>query len=238
MAVEAVLNNVTWCELVCCTCGVPAKTQTFVWATLQRSPRLYPDVITLSPLARSTDVFDFLITGPGCSVKDSFAIVDLAAGGLEVLFEATWFHRPPAPAMATPTGWTVIDSDAEVDAWLLAAGNEVAVPAAALREKAVTVLASEEGGRIVAGAIALRSGSVVGVSNVFGDAAADPMTWRSIAAVLGDAFPGFALVGYEVGESLWPPGKLASKSWGPCVWLEPAFGDAHGHVVLDGVADS
>ena len=119
---EAVQNNMTWCELVCCTCGVPAKTQTFVWATLQRSPHLYPDVITLSPLARSTDVFDFLIAGPGCSVKDSFAIVDLAAGGLEVLFEATWFHRPPAPAVATPTGWTVIDSDAEVDAWLLAQG--------------------------------------------------------------------------------------------------------------------
>lgn len=125
----AVQNNVSWCELVCRTCGVPAKTRTFVWATLQRSPRLYPDVITLSPLAKSTHV---------------------------------------------------------------------------------------------AGAIAHRSGSVVGISNVFGDAAADPMTWRSIAAVLGDVFPGFALVGYEAGERLQAAGKACFKELGPLrVWLEP-----------------
>lgn len=219
---EAVQNNVTWCELVCRTCGIPAKTQSLVWATLQRSPRLYPDVITLSPLARSTDVFDVLIAGPGCSVKDSFATLDLGAGGLEVLFEATWFHRQPVPTMARPTDWTVINRDAELDAWLLGAGDEVAVPADALREAAVTVLALEERGRIIAGAIAHRGGSVVGVSNVFGDAAADPITWRSIAAVLGDVFPGFALVGYEAGDSLQAARNAGFEGLGPLlIWLEP-----------------
>jgi hypothetical protein len=184
-------------------------------------------VITLSPSARSTDVFDFLIAGPSCSVKDSFAVVDLSAGGLEVLFEATWFHRPPVPTGAIHTEWTVINSDAEVDAWLRAAGNGVAVSADALRDKAVTVLASGEGGRIVAGAIAHGSGSVVGVSNVFGDAAADPRTWRSIAAVLGDVFPGFALVGYEAGDSLVAARKAGFKELGPLrVWREPAVGVA------------
>jgi hypothetical protein len=181
-------------------------------------------VITLSPLARSTDVFDCLIAGPGCSVKDSFATADLGAGGLEVLFEAAWLHRPPWPAGATSTDWSVISSDAELAAWSLAARDEVAVPTAALRDKSVTVLASKEGGRIIAGAIAHRSGSVVGVSNVFGDAAADPMTWRSIAGVLGDGFPGSALVGYEAGESLRAARKAGFEQLGPLrVWLEPPF---------------
>jgi hypothetical protein len=67
----------------------------------------------------------------------------------------------------------------------------------------------------------------VGVSNVFGDAAADPMTWRSIATVLGDAFPGVALVGYEVGDSLLAARNAGFKELGPLrVWLEPAFGVA------------
>jgi hypothetical protein len=179
-------------------------------------------VTTLSPSARSNDVFDCLIAGPGCSVKDSFATVDLSAGGLDVLFEATWFYSRPAPARGRPTDWTVIKSDAELDDWLCAAGDEVAVPAGALREEGVTVLASEENHQIVAGAIAHRSGSVVGVSNVFGDAAADPITWRSIAVVLADVFPGFALVGYEAGESLTAARRGGFEELGPLrVWLEP-----------------
>ena len=39
--------------------------------------------------------------GPGCSVKDSFAVLDLKSSGFHVLFEATWIRRPAA-AQAGP----------------------------------------------------------------------------------------------------------------------------------------
>ena len=102
---------------------------------------LYPDVITRSPDLVDLDaVLAGVDAGPGCSVKDAFAGLDLVPAGFEVLFEARWVHRAPGPA-EQPRG-----------EWSRTVAGEV------------TRLTS------AAGAATLHdTGDVVGVSNVEGD---------------------------------------------------------------------
>jgi hypothetical protein len=61
-----------------------------------RSPEAYPDAVSLDPAATADDVLSLVDAGPGCSVKDSFAALDLRSAGFDVLFEAQWIHREPA----------------------------------------------------------------------------------------------------------------------------------------------
>lgn len=96
----------------------------------------------------------------------------------------------------------MVESDSELIEWSLAAGVDVAVPVAALRDRTVRVLAVKGSNGIAAGAIANRTGSVVGVSNVFGSGAADPATWKDIGVAIAGAFRSLPLVGYEQGDSL------------------------------------
>ncbi|MEU4668892.1 hypothetical protein AB0F91_13170 [Amycolatopsis sp. NPDC023774] len=64
-----------------------------------RTPQFYPDTVTLSLDATAADILPFLDASAGCSVKDSFASLDLP--GFEVLFSATWLHFP---VLSSP-GW-------------------------------------------------------------------------------------------------------------------------------------
>jgi hypothetical protein len=199
----AVQNNARWCDLVCRSLGIPTAETASLWSALRRTPALYPDVITLSPGATDDDVVQAASPGRGCSVKDSFARLDLEKRGFEVLFEARWIYRPPMAQVATRPGtWTVIESEAELTDWSDAAGDFVAVPGDVLRDRTVRVLAATEPNGITGGAIANRTGSAVGVSNVFGNEVADPATWSAIGASIGSTFPSLPVVGYEHGDSL------------------------------------
>ena len=72
--------------------------------------RTYPDAVTL---ARGT-VIPELLSGVdatiGCSVKDSFAELDLTPYGFRTLFEADWVVRlgPPLPAPSGGAGGSVL----------------------------------------------------------------------------------------------------------------------------------
>lgn len=201
---DAVQNNARWCDLVCRSVGIPTETTRSLWVARGRSPLLYPDAITLSPFCTADEVDRAVVAGPGaCSVKDSFAALDLEQHGFEVLFEARWFCRPPAvPADTAPANWGVVESDVELTEWLLAAGDRVAVPDQALRDPRVRVLAAKGRHGIEAGAIAHQTGSIVGVSNVFGHAVSDPATWTELSVAIAATFPSLPLVGYEQGDSL------------------------------------
>jgi hypothetical protein len=171
-----------------------------LWVALERSPPLYPDAVTLTPHATSDDAARSVVPGTGCSVKDSFAALDLGRDGFEILFEARWIYHPPAEAGVTAgSGWTVVESGAGLDDWSRAAGDAVDVPGAALRHPDVRVLGTQSQS---AGAIANRTGSVVGISNVFAPDGVTPATWDDLAAAIGTVFPGLAIVGYEHGDGL------------------------------------
>ncbi len=72
--------------------------------------------------------------------------------------------------------------------------------------------------QVVAGAIANRSGDVVGVSNVFAHTDAE-RSWAGCLTTIIDAFPGLPLVGYERGDELVIAQGLGFEAVGPLrVW--------------------
>jgi hypothetical protein len=64
---------------------------------VRRSPSLYPDAVTLREHASAHDLLPRIDSSPGCSVKDSFASVDLSADGFRLLFEAEWIDPSAHP---------------------------------------------------------------------------------------------------------------------------------------------
>lgn len=182
-------NNARWCDLVCRSHGVPTAFQDGLWVATRRSPPLYPDAVTLRPGISVEAVLADIDAGPGCSLKDSFADLDLAAVGFEELFGASWIAREPGEAGGEATRWSAVEGELDASVRELAAGSS--------------------------SAIANRTGSVVGISNVFGDDA-----WTGLAEAVWEEFPGLTLVGYEHGEALGAALAAGFRELGPLrVWL-------------------
>lgn len=87
---EAARNNAELCALV----AGRGRFSDDAWTCPSRTPPLHPDAVTLVPGVDPTALLDRIETGPGASVKDSFADLDLTPFGFEILFEATWLVRP------------------------------------------------------------------------------------------------------------------------------------------------
>ncbi|MEV8531966.1 hypothetical protein [Streptomyces sp. NPDC051211] len=227
--VLAARNNAEWCAAVCRAYGLDTSLGGQVWTSARRTPPLYPDAVTLDPRATA----DALVAGidtaaPGCSVKDSFACLDLTGHGFDVLFEAQWIHRPaetpPATAAADALGaraWRQVRTAAELTAWEVAWADGESTGLfrpELLSEEDIAFLYAEEQGRIVAGAVANRSAGAVGLSNVFGDRA-----WSFAPAAAATLWPGLPLVGYESGEDLDTAVRHGFAPAGPLrIWLHTA----------------
>jgi hypothetical protein len=71
---------------------------------------------TLSREAEVAAVLKRVEDGPGCSVKDSFAVLDLKPSGFQVLFEATWIRRAAAPGAgsAVTLDWHDVQTPADL----------------------------------------------------------------------------------------------------------------------------
>lgn len=83
-----VAENAAWCDLVCAGRFGPRA-----WTSPRRTPEYYPDAVTLTPDATAADILPFVDGSAGCSVKDSFATLELP--GFSILFEATWIGCGP-----------------------------------------------------------------------------------------------------------------------------------------------
>jgi hypothetical protein len=200
---DAAHNNARWCDAVCRSHGLATRFIDDVWIAPEGSPRFYPDVVTLRPGGSVRQVLTHLPSRTE-SIKDSFACLDLAPEGFGVLFEASWIvHR--APRSPAPTFvWTPVDRAGELDDWSSAAGLEGVIRAELLTDRAIRVLAGrhEKVGPIVAGAVAIATGGVVGVSNVFSHRSVEEAVWRDVQAVTALAFPARPIVGYARGDAL------------------------------------
>lgn len=189
-------DNAAWCDVVCRSHGLATRLEPDAWTCTTRSPRLYPDAVTLDPDASAADVLARIDVGPGCSIKDSFAVLDLHDHGFRVLFDAQWIVREPTvTSQVTDVEWEVVRDPSTLEAWEGARQDDsvrLFLPAL-LDEPSVTVVAARASGRIVCGAVLHRGGEVVGVSNVFGDA-----SWPDVLAFA----PAATLVGYESGDAL------------------------------------
>ncbi|MFI6603967.1 hypothetical protein ACIBHX_47710 [Nonomuraea sp. NPDC050536] len=180
-------NNAEWCDLVCRTHGIRGAFDARAWTSPRRTPLYYPDAVTLSRDATAADVLDGIDGGPGASVKDSFATLDLP--GFEILFEAQWIERDAPEAGDDAADWRLVETAEELREWErdLFSGDDDGVFGPGILAEPVEILRGEGGG-----AVLNRTGDVVGVSNVFG---LDP--WPGVLAMAARLHPGLRLVGYE-----------------------------------------
>jgi hypothetical protein len=219
---QAAYNNAVWCDMMCRTHGIPGEFRPSIWINRSATPPFYPNAVTLAD-GRDQDAQLALIHAlmaariPGAwAVKDSFSALDLAPCGFTMLFEAMWIERPATAvrptARNTDVRWERVRSAAQLQAWERAWRGAPAAPAtpaqteifrpALLADPDVLIVAAYHRQRIVAGAIANRTGAVVGLSNVFVPNQGAEAFWAGCIGTIRDHFPGHALVGYETGEGL------------------------------------
>ena len=231
-ASTAARNNAEWCEAMCRAHGLPGDFGPRAWTSPRRTPLLYPDAVTLSEDATADDVLAAIDTaGGGCSVKDSFASLDLSGAGFDVLFEAGWLHRPagtPAPASPPDVAWAPLTTPAELVEWATAwdagEGLSTLFRAELLADPAVTFLAGRvpDDGRVVAGAVVSLGGGAAGLSNVFAADGDIDAAWAGCLSAVFRLWPGMPVTGYEHGDDLAAAVRQGCEPVGPLrVWLAP-----------------
>jgi hypothetical protein len=200
-------------------------------------PRFYPNVVTLSAEAGAAAQLAAVRELVGAAqmgafaVKDSFARLDLAPLGFRVLFAATWLWRdatlPPPARVDTGLRWTTIGEPEALrdwEAWNGLPADHASPPLpdgflpTLLADPDIQFVAAYRDQQVVAGAIANRTGDVIGVSNVFAHADAE-RSWAGCLATIIAAFPGLPLVGYERGDDRVIAQALGFEAVGPLrVW--------------------
>ena len=197
----AVDNNAKWCDLVCRSHGISTSWHDGFWVSRQPSPQFYPEGVTLQRKVSPERLIDDLPPGR-CSVKDSFADLDLASRGFEQLFDARWIYRVPPVGAERATGWTGVSAEGEFAQWLQTWGLVDVLPEALLRDQRVRVLQRKRAEDVLAGAVLNRTGSVVGLSNVFSLNVSLDELWADLVVLAAQEFPSCPIVGYERGEHL------------------------------------
>jgi hypothetical protein len=236
---QAVYNNTLWCDTICRSHGRPGEFLEELWLHRYEPLPYYPNAVTLTAGGTSAqlgyihDLINMGLPGTG-GIKDSFCSLDLAPLGFQCLFEAQWLWRAAAkPEYMLPgVRWVQIQEATELAAWERAwrrePANEMSSAQARiflpslLAEKNVAFIAAYRDQQLVAGAIANRTGEVVGISNVFLPAQ-DEVSFRAgCVATLMAIFPTLPLVGYESGHNLIGFQSLGFEPVGPLrVWLGP-----------------
>jgi hypothetical protein len=173
--------------------------------------------VTLAPGADAASVLSRVENDPGCSVKDSFADLDLVPWGFHVLFDATWIRRASTPVpRSAALQWREVDSPADLAQW--SRGHDLDVFGPALL--AAGNLRFFHAPSSAAGFALHRTGDVVGASNTVAGAGSLAALWSDLVAIAGTVHPGLDLVGYEVGEDLEAALEVGFVSTGPLrVWI-------------------
>jgi hypothetical protein len=204
----AAANNAEWCDVVCRAHGLDPVFDRDAWTSRTRTPPFYPDAVTLVPELSVPELLDRVDGGAGCSIKDSFASLDLTAFGFRVLFDAAWIMRALRGGRSTPskTAWRVVRDPDAFETWKRAWQRDVGVPsvltADLLCERSVFVLAGHVGDTLVAGAVLTRTEHAAGISNFFADPGVIAASWDGCLALVSTLFADAMLVGYESGDAL------------------------------------
>jgi hypothetical protein len=229
LARAAARNNAEWCHAFSRTHGIAGRFHAAFWSSPVRTPPYYPDAVTLRQTIGAKDMLSVIDAGDGCSVKDSFACLDLGVAGFRPLFRAEWVVRQPAKGRRiAPRGWSAVTTEAQLRGWEASWGE---VPGgsgffrpALLKDETIAVLAGYDGDRIVAGTIANRSATVIGLSNVFDTAGVLDSAWAAGAAAAATLWGDLPTVGYDSGDALHAAHDAGFESIGELVvWInEPS----------------
>ena len=201
-------NNAEWCDLVVRSHGGQGIFAHDAWTSPTRTPPLFPDAVTLIPSPLVPDLLSRIDASSGCTIKDSFASLDLAPEGFSVLLHAQWITSPALPDQAwnVPPDWTrITDPDGLAlweEAWCHDDGPRGLFLPELLSRGIVAVLGRIEKDRVVAGGIVSRGTRVAGISNVFAEVGRGSETWSCLAQCARACFPNLPLVGYERGGEL------------------------------------
>ena len=222
----AAVNNAEWCDLVCRSHGASTRLDGDAWTSETRTPAFYPDAVTLAPDPSVPDLLSRIDTSAGCSIKDSFASLDLTADGFRVLFDAEWIVRTSAarPSEGAGPRWERVRTPGGLatweQAWRGGDGPAGVFRAELLDHDSVAVLAARIGELVVAGAVLNRSSTVVGISNFFAEPRATSAGWSGCLALAGALYPASTFVGYESGDGLVAARSHGFETVGPLrVWV-------------------
>lgn len=225
-AVTAARNNAEWCDLVCRTHGAGGTFDREAWSTSIRSPRYYPDAVTLRADAAGDRVLTRVDTSAGCSIKDSFATLDLAPAGFRVLFDAEWIGRPAARDSSTSavTTWQRVTDPRVLNEWETAWADPDEATTLfrpeLLDDPDVVVLCNRVAGELVYGAMLNRAAGAVGLTNVFTRSGDLDAVWNAAGNAASACFPDEPIVGYESGDDLAAAQRCGCVSLGPLrVWI-------------------
>lgn len=233
---RAARNNAEWCDAVCRAHGRPGRFDDRLWLNVAPVPAFYPNVVTLTAegAEAALEALSHLDLPGRWGVKDSFATLDLAARGFDLLMTAQWIHldaTTPPPDTSPREPWRTVRTPSELEGWeaawshlpegTLPSPGASVFPPALLQEEGVVFFAAGDAARPLAGGIASRAAGVVGLSNTFLAEGAPPRLYAELLARIRTCFPGLPVVGYEHGEELDTWRGLGFESVGPLrVWLK------------------
>jgi len=222
----AVRDNARWCHRIAVSHGIAARFDDDAWVSPRRTPPGYPDAVTLAPDLDGGALVARIDAGSGSSVKDTFATLDLAAAGFEVLFEATWLWRPAGPsADSDAVNWHRVAGAEALELWAAAHGGGSTFRPALLDDPTVSILVRPDNlGRPGAGAVASVEAGAVGISNVFAAEGAVRDAFAGATATMARRFPDRPIVGYLASPLVEAALAAGFEPIGPLrVWLRPAI---------------
>jgi hypothetical protein len=224
----AARNNAEWCDTMCRARGVIGTFEADLWSSSRRTPRYYPDAITLARSVAIDSVLTRIDTAtPGCSVKDSFVDLDLAAAGFRILYEAEWLSRSGAISSRRDTSltWRRLRDAVQLERWETAWSggrdqDRTFLPTL-LDEPSLRIVGGFRGDRVVGGCVLNLAVNVIGVSNLFASDCSLEAAWAASLAVAAETWPGRTVVGYESGDALAAARAQGFNSIGPVrIWLK------------------
>jgi hypothetical protein len=201
----AARNNAEWCDAFCRAHGIAGRFEEDAWWSAERTPPFYPDAVTLVPGVDAGRILARIDVGAGCSIKDSFGDLDLAADGFDLLFRADWLRLEAARGTVAATGWSSIETAEELEKWETAWGAapkaQPLFRAALLADESILVLARYDVGRILAGAVANLSATAIGLSNVFDEGGDLASAYFCGAMAAQERWGPMPVVGYDSGRA-------------------------------------
>jgi hypothetical protein len=200
---SAVDASIGWYDDICAMHGVGSILADGIWSALETPPPLHSDAVVVEPAVTADRVLARLDGRVHCGVKDSFATMDLSSWRMDLLFSATWIHRPGGRAQErrAPPGWAAVTTASELAVWTGQHDTSDVLLPPLLQRAHFRILAKHIDDRIVAGAVARLASGTVDVSNVYA-VPGHQMDWAELSDVIRTHFPGRPLVGYERGDAL------------------------------------
>lgn len=194
----AIDASVGWYEDLFALHGVGSSLAGGLLRALAPPPPLHSNVVVVEPSVTVGQVLGALEGVEHGGFKDSFATLDMAGSGMELLFEATWLHREPAPPppSADDSGWRAVTTAEELARWTGGHDTSALLLPSLLERGHFRILAKYDGADIVAGAVARLGSGAVDVSNVHA-AEGQAVDWAELATAIASVFPARPLVGYE-----------------------------------------